>query len=101
LCQFGAQFGFQSHPNVEVVAVTDLIPARRAQLAKACGCEKTYDDGWLPFDVVALLVLFERLDGFLQLLIRDDDAHGAFDSSETITTEGGIVEYFGVDTFVL
>jgi len=42
LCAFGAQFGFQKHPNVEVVAVTDLIPSRCAELAKACGCEKTY-----------------------------------------------------------
>jgi hypothetical protein len=42
LCKFGAAFGFQSHPNVEVVAVTDLIPANRAALAKACRCEKTY-----------------------------------------------------------
>ncbi len=41
-CRFGAQFGFQNHPNVDVVAVTDLIPARRDQLAKACGCRKTY-----------------------------------------------------------
>jgi len=42
LCAFGAQFGFQSHPNVEVVAVTDLDPTRCAGLAKACGCKKTY-----------------------------------------------------------
>ncbi|MCP4782932.1 MAG: Gfo/Idh/MocA family oxidoreductase [Fuerstiella sp.] len=42
LCAFGAHFGFQNHPNVEVVAVTDLISERRAGLAKACGCEKTY-----------------------------------------------------------
>jgi hypothetical protein len=42
LCSFGAQFGFQNHPNVEVVAVTDLIPSRRAGLARACGCQKTY-----------------------------------------------------------
>jgi len=42
LCAFGAQFGFHRHPNVEVVAVTDLIPSRRAGLAKVCGCEKTY-----------------------------------------------------------
>src|SRR5689334_2822712 len=26
VCQFGAAFGFQDHPNVEVVAVSDLIP---------------------------------------------------------------------------
>ena len=41
-CQFGAQFGFQNHPNVEVVAVTDLIPERCDGLAKACRCEKQY-----------------------------------------------------------
>lgn len=42
LCKFGAAFSFQNHPNVEVVAVTDLIPARCAGLAQACRCEKTY-----------------------------------------------------------
>ena len=42
LCKFGADFGFQNHPNVEVVAVSDLIPDRCAGLAKACGCSKTY-----------------------------------------------------------
>jgi len=41
-CRFGAQFGFQDHPNAEVVAVTDLIADRRNQLAKACRCDKTY-----------------------------------------------------------
>ena len=41
-CRFGAAFGFQDHPNVEVVAVSDLIPDRCAGLAKACRCEKTY-----------------------------------------------------------
>jgi len=42
VCQFGAAFGFQDHPNVEVVAVSDLIPERCAALAKACRCAKTY-----------------------------------------------------------
>jgi predicted dehydrogenase len=42
VCQFGAAFGFQNHPNVTVAAVTDLIPERCAGLAKACRCEKTY-----------------------------------------------------------
>lgn len=42
LCKFGAAFGFQNHPNVQVVAVTDLIPERCAELAKVCRCEKTY-----------------------------------------------------------
>lgn len=42
LCQFGAAFGFQNHPNVEIVAVTDLIPERCTALARACKCERTY-----------------------------------------------------------
>jgi len=42
LCKFGAAFGFQDHPNVEVVAVSDLIPDRCAGLAQACRCAKTY-----------------------------------------------------------
>jgi len=42
VCRFGAAFGFQDHPNVEVVAVSDLFADRRAALAKACRCEKTY-----------------------------------------------------------
>jgi len=42
VCKFGAVFGFQNHPNVEVVAVSDLIPERCAGLAKAVRCEKTY-----------------------------------------------------------
>lgn len=43
VCRFGAAFGLQSHPNVEVVAVSDLFPDRRAGLAEACRCEKTYE----------------------------------------------------------
>jgi len=42
VCRFGADFGFQNHPNVEIVAVTDLFPDRCAELAKVCGCSKTY-----------------------------------------------------------
>lgn len=42
VCQFGAAFGFQDHPNVEIVAVSDLIPDRCVALAKACRCSKTY-----------------------------------------------------------
>jgi predicted dehydrogenase len=42
VCKFGAEFGFQSHPNVEVVAVSDLFPDRCAELAKACRCAKSY-----------------------------------------------------------
>ncbi len=42
VCRFGLAFGFQNHPNVTIAAVTDLDADNRAELAKACGCEKTY-----------------------------------------------------------
>jgi predicted dehydrogenase len=42
VCKFGADFGFQDHPNVTVAAVSDLFPDRCSELAKACRCEKTY-----------------------------------------------------------
>ena len=42
VCKFAADFGFQNHPNVEVVAVSDLLPDRCAELAKVTGCKKTY-----------------------------------------------------------
>jgi GFO/IDH/MocA oxidoreductase family protein len=42
VCKFGSQFSLQNHPNVEVVAVSDLFPDRCQELAKACRCEKTY-----------------------------------------------------------
>jgi len=41
-CRFGAHFGFQDHPNVEIVAVSDLFPDRCAALAKECRVNKTY-----------------------------------------------------------
>jgi hypothetical protein len=42
VCKFASQFGFQDHPNVEVIAVSDLIPERCAEMAKVCKCSKTY-----------------------------------------------------------
>lgn len=41
-CSFAAQFGFQNHPNIEVAAVSDLLPDRCAELAKVTRCSKTY-----------------------------------------------------------
>jgi predicted dehydrogenase len=43
VCRFGAAFSFQDHPNVQVVAVSDLFADRREALAKACRCGKTYE----------------------------------------------------------
>ena len=43
VCRFGAAFGFQDHPNVDVVAVSDLIADRREGLMKACRCGKSYE----------------------------------------------------------
>jgi hypothetical protein len=42
VCKFSAAFGFQDHPNVEVVAVSDLFPDRCAELARVVRCNKTY-----------------------------------------------------------
>ena len=42
VCRFGAEFSFQNHPNVEIVAVSDLFPDRCAELARVCNCSKTY-----------------------------------------------------------
>jgi predicted dehydrogenase len=42
LCQFGAAFFYQNHPNVEVVAATDLDSQRCEALARAVGAKKTY-----------------------------------------------------------
>ncbi|NKB69160.1 MAG: gfo/Idh/MocA family oxidoreductase [Candidatus Latescibacteria bacterium] len=42
VCNFGAAFHFQDHPNVTVAAVAELNPDKRAELAKACRCEKSY-----------------------------------------------------------
>jgi predicted dehydrogenase len=43
VCRFGAAFGFQNHPNVEIVAVSDLIPEQRQALMKACRCDTSYE----------------------------------------------------------
>lgn len=42
VCRFGAAFSFQDHPNVDIVAVSDLFPDRCAALARECRCDKTY-----------------------------------------------------------
>ena len=57
-CRFGAAFSFQDHPNVEVVAVSDLFPDRCAQLAKVCRCKKSYPS--------------------LEQLVKDDDIEAVF-----------------------
>jgi predicted dehydrogenase len=62
VCQFGAAFGFQDHPNVHVAAVTDLIPERRAGLARACRCEKTYESLEAMVDDDSLEAIFVATD---------------------------------------
>ena len=42
VCRFGASFGFQNHPNVDIVAVTDIQPKNCAGLMKAVKCDKSY-----------------------------------------------------------
>ena len=42
VCQFGLSFSLQHHPNVELIAVSDLFPDRCADMARKAKCEKTY-----------------------------------------------------------
>lgn len=42
VCKFGLQFGLQHHPNVELIAVSDLFPDRCADMAQKAKCAKTY-----------------------------------------------------------
>ena len=42
VCQFGTAFSLQSHPNVDLIAVSDLFPERCAAMAQVAKCEKTY-----------------------------------------------------------
>jgi predicted dehydrogenase len=42
VCRFGASFGYQDHPNVEIVAVSDLVPERCNKLSEVVRCAKTY-----------------------------------------------------------
>jgi predicted dehydrogenase len=42
VCKFGLQFSLQHHPNVELIAVSDLFPDRRADMARKAKCSKTY-----------------------------------------------------------
>lgn len=42
VCKFGSKFDFQKHPNVEVVAASDIVPDRCAALAKEVGARRTY-----------------------------------------------------------
>lgn len=41
-CKFSAAFSFQDHPNVQIVAVSDLLPDRCAELSRVVKCPKTY-----------------------------------------------------------
>ncbi|MCJ8332217.1 MAG: Gfo/Idh/MocA family oxidoreductase [Lentisphaeria bacterium] len=42
VCCFGTAFGFQDHPNVEVVAVTDLDPDRCKIMAENARCDTMF-----------------------------------------------------------
>ena len=42
VCNFGSAFAYQTHPNVEVVAVTDLNPEKCKQLQERTKAKKTY-----------------------------------------------------------
>ena len=42
VCSFGSAFGYQDHPNAEVVACTDLDPAKRRLLQERVKAPKAY-----------------------------------------------------------
>lgn len=42
LCQFGCAFGYQNHPNCEIVACTDLDPVRCADMQKKLNAPRTF-----------------------------------------------------------
>ena len=42
VCSFGSAFGWQNHPNAEVVACTDIVPSNCERLQKRVGAKKTY-----------------------------------------------------------
>ena len=42
VCSFGSAFGFQNHPNVEVVACTDIVPEKCKLLQERVKAKKTY-----------------------------------------------------------
>jgi predicted dehydrogenase len=42
VCNFAAAFGFQDHPNVEIAAVSDLVPERCNALAERVKCDIKY-----------------------------------------------------------
>jgi predicted dehydrogenase len=58
VCKFASQFGFQDHPNVEIVAVSDLFPDRCAELARGVRCKTTYSS--------------------LEELVKDDNVEAVF-----------------------
>ncbi len=74
-CRFGAAFGFQDHPNVEVVAVSDLFPDRCAELAKVCRCEKTYPS--------------------LEELVKDDSIEAVFVATDAPSHARHCIEVLG------
>ena len=72
MCKFGAKFGFQDHPNVEVVAVTDLLPARCAELARVVRCDRTYPscEELLDDDAIEAVFLATDAPSHARLAIR-------------------------------
>ena len=42
VCKFGSAFGYQNHPNVEVVACTDIVPEKCKALQERVKAGKTY-----------------------------------------------------------
>jgi len=72
VCKFGSAFGFQDHPNVEIVAVSDLFPDRCAELARECRCQKTYPS--------------------LEELVKDDNIEAVFVTTDAPSHARHVIE---------
>jgi predicted dehydrogenase len=72
VCKFAAAFGFQDHPNVEVVAVSDLVPDRCAELSQVARCGKTYPS--------------------LEELVRDDKIEAVFIATDAPNHAKHVIE---------
>lgn len=80
VCRFGAAFSFQDHPNVEIVAVSDLFPDRCAALAKVCRCGKTYPS--------------------LEEMVKDDTIEAIFTATDAPSHARHCLEVLGHDKHV-
>ena len=78
---FGASFHFHEHPLAEVVAVSDLLPDRRAHLQQRYQCDTAYES-------LEELLQDDRLDAVVTMRINSRFNRIPDDSDASILTAG-------------